>query len=816
MKRLICLLLCAAFLLLLSALADAQEDGVWASGNDNEYYYHATQNCRLARNYGALTRQALSDIGDLTPCPVCVEDAAQDADITCFERGGTLVIRIPDACIRETMFGASEPAEVPDSLLRVNENALDDIARLIHGADYCRWAEAALPGTRQRFEALIPDLDAEKTDALLMSRRHIGTDWVLVVRPSAQDQDAARAGEYALPMALYSADLIVANYDAGSVVSQGEGSRRWSGDVRLSPKSSGGEITYRNQDDYGNAYRTYVVTDDGINVAVLHGAYYEDYDIPRGDLVFLNQRTPLEGYVDGRDIVFICALTDGEVRALKDNMGFGLSKYSRDEETGQAPVADHPPVTSVTLPNGTVATMDQAEYPVGTGFVSFTLTRPEGGIAYYTNEIGIEQLRDGTWRHKGSVDAYVDGDPSRAHSGHFCDRVTLALPLKDVGALEPGLYRLMAGQMYDERSLEFRVTEDAPKPSMPERRVFGGKGLIVMPHEVSHANAETYNSCMDDTRVYEGGSRTTLLAGDTVFELRGVDESWGWGICSAYNLFAWPEGHPEKAWQILANFDHSEVTMYDAGDGLLLRDDFGSVWRCDYDGGNLKELYTARDDGYIADLIPVGGGVYIIDHAGVYYAALDDFVPKRVYDLKRGILNGTSGSGFAVYAEGLLILADKTGIFALDTLHPNADGTLPANWLTSEYDDNSGQNGLGYIVLGGRLYTWSESKKAMVSMNLDGTDVREVSKERYWFNSVTSTGCVLALSGTKAGFWGDDRTDAALFFPNDPERPTFDPDHSKKHVIEEDAFDYVLGDYYYHRDGDDNETRVPLEEIEKE
>ena len=104
----------------------------------------------------------------------------------------------------------------------------------------------------------------------------------------------------------------------------------------------------------------------------------------------------------------------------------------------------------------------------------------------------------------------------------------------------------------------------------------------------------------------------------------------------------------------------------------------------------------------------------------------------------------------------------------------------------------------------------------MVSMNLDGTDVREVSKERYWFNSVTSTGCVLALSGTVAGFMGDDRTDAALFFPNDPERPTFDPDHSKKHVIEEDAFDYVLGDYYYHRDGDDNETRVPLEEIEKE
>ena len=31
--------------------------------------------------------------------------------------------------------------------------------------------------------------------------------------------------------------------------------------------------------------------------------------------------------------------------------------------------------------------------------------------------------------------------------------------------------------------------------------------------------------------------------------------------------------------------------------------------------------------------------------------------------------------------------------------------------------------------------------------------------------------------------------------------------------IEPDAFDFVLGDYYYHRDGEDNETRVLLREL---
>ena len=77
MKRLVCLLLCMAMLPTLSAMAEAPDD-VWVSGYDYQYYYHSVENCRLARNSGALTRQALSDIGDLTPCPVCVEEYFRD------------------------------------------------------------------------------------------------------------------------------------------------------------------------------------------------------------------------------------------------------------------------------------------------------------------------------------------------------------------------------------------------------------------------------------------------------------------------------------------------------------------------------------------------------------------------------------------------------------------------------------------------------------------------------------------------------------------------------------------------------------------
>lgn len=828
MKRMASILLCAAMFLGIHASAEAAGGGVWVSGYASQYYYHAAQNCRLARHSGELTRRALSEAGDLSPCPVCCPDetdytgfdGVETGPLECFERGGTLVIRLSDYAIRARMSGASEPAQVPEALLHENANAADDVARLIHGKAYADWADSALPGTEYATEALIPDVDADRTDALLMSRRHIGAAWVLVVRPGEADRAALKnGGYYHLPMVFYRADLIVRNYDAGPIISQGEGSARWAGDVALLPEASSGEVVFRDDEDW-TGLQTYVVRDGGVSVGVFRGDWYGDGYTNCGTLDYLGQVTPLEGYPDEerKRMVYVCALTDGEVKALEERMGLTLYGEAADwrDDLPAAPAADAEPVASVTLPDGTVAAMDQAEYPVGTGFVSYTLTRPEGGIAWYNNAVDLDAIRDGAWTSIDGIAAYADGDPERGHSGYFCDRVTLTVPLKDVGALEPGLYALTFAEtdweVADaESQLEFRVAEDAPAPKEAEKRTFGGEGLIVMPHDAPGADAETYNSCTGGTRVYEGGRRTAVLAGDTVFDLRGVDESWGWGVCSAYSLFAYPEGHPEQARQIMANFDHPETTMFDLGDGLLLYDDGGGVYRCDYDGGNLTELYRVKDD-TIYGLVPVAGGVYLIQDSSVWYAALDGFDPKPIYEAERDIRDGDS----AIYAGEKLILADETGIFALDVSRPNADGTLPAHYLTDEYDDDSGMNGLGYIALGGRLYYWSEREKAMMSVKLDGADRQMVSRERYWFNSVTSGGCVLALSGTQEGFMGDERTAAALYFPPDPQNPTFDPDHSKKHAIDEDSYCYVLGDWYYHRDADGNETRTPLRELTAE
>ena len=788
-----------------------------------ENYFHATDRCPLVSEDSVQRQRVFAEVQKKKPCPICWEDGEkylgidgmEGEPLECFVRGGTLVLRISDWAIAARMSGASEPAAVPENLLRENNKADDDIARLVHGEAYVAWAESAAPGTEQALTAYIPDLDAERTDALLMSRRHIGAAWVLVIRPNEKDRASLKKeAYYHLPMVLWRADLRVSTYDAGSLIAQGEGSARWAGDVALLPQASAGEIVYKDEENW-TGFGTYVVADAGINTAVFRDAN-GDGKSGLGELEYLRQRTPLASYADGGDRVYICPLTDGEVKALGDKQGFDLWTFYEDDEAEQATVSpDHAPMTSIALPDGTVAAMDQAEYPVGTGFVSLTLTRPNGGIAYYNNQIDLAAVRDGQWTSIGGfLPAYADGDPERDHSGYFCDHVTLTVPLQKAGALAEGLYQLAISDMGWERgnesfALEFRVTADAPAPALPPKREFGGEGLIVMPHTPPHADAAAYNSCTDNTRVEEFG-RTRVLAGDMVFELRGVDESWGWGFCSAYNLFAYPEGHPEQARQLLANFDHSEVTLYDAGDGLLLCEELGGVWRCDYDGGNLVELGNV---GHVPnDLLPVGDGLYIVQSTEILYTALADFDPLVVYETVDGIENNRDGAGYAVWAEGQMFIVDS-GIVALDALYPNPDGTLPANWLTNEYDDDSGANGYGYLVLNGRLYTWDGERGAMISMNLDGTDIREVSRERYWFHSATPDGCVLALSGTQEGMFGDDRTAGALFFPPDPANPTFDPDHSERHAIDPDAFDFVLGDYYYHRDAEENETRVLLSDL---
>ena len=83
-------------------------------------------------------------------------------------------------------------------------------------------------------------------------------------------------------------------------------------------------------------------------------------------------------------------------------------------------------------------------------------------------------------------------------------------------------------------------------------------------------------------------------------------------------------------------------------------------------------------------------------------------------------------------------------------------------------------------------------------------------------STIVTGGVVLALWGSKGGMFGDECADAALFFPIDPEHPTFDPEHCVKRAVEADCYDFVMGDWLYHRDAEENETRQLLAEVGQE
>ena len=798
-------LLCTALAMLLCAAT--AEGTIYV--DDASHCWHSTRSCALARNLREISKSA-ADYPDweVRPCAACVPDETAYSGIEAWERGGTVVIRVPDSYLRQQMEPGGWEATASDALIHEADTEDGDIARLLHGRDYLDYLENAREGQIYTTEAYIPDC---MPDGLLMNRRHIGAAWYLTVRPSAPYD----GGSFELPFYIYRDRLEITRWPAGATLSQA-GGPMGEDDLTITPKKSGGKLAFKSDDDFAADAQFYVVRDDGVNILVVREKHFDpDYSLTRR-VDYCHAQFTLQGYADGEDAVYCGVISDSELAAMRDGMVMTLNVAAGGTVAGEAAPQDalqpdYAPASAATLPDGTRAAMDQPEYPVGTAFVSVTLTRPAGGIAGFGCEASLERLQNGSWTPVGDVSlrGRIDGDPNREHDGWFCDAAHLVYPTTPFGALREGLYRLLIDDVYMEEDevrtwLEFRVREGAPTPAMPAPAAHAPQAFASLHHATPHDDPAHYNSCTDNSVVRFDSTHTRLLSEGTMYELLGIDESWGWGIGSHYSLFAWPEGHPEQARLLAEEIDHGDVRMYDAGDGLLLVDNNGCFYRCDYEGGGFVELgrpFAGRGGGeeavYINDLLPVGDGIYMANDDGVWYTKLDNLAPERVYRAQDRLWNGDEGTGYLVYVDGTLLAADG-GIVAVDTLgQRGTDGLYPARRLTEGYDSDDGDSGFGYIALNGRLYCWSESEKATVSVALDGGDLKKVSDEHFWFHQVTPGGVVLALTGSQEGMFGDTRTAGAFYYPNDPANPAFDPDHSKKRDIAPDSYDYIQGDWLY-------------------
>lgn len=822
MKRLI--LLSVA---LLALLCRARAEGTIWVDDDTSDRWHATPRCALASPNALENRGGAT--GEYHACPACVQDAADYPGVECWSRGGTLVVRVPDRWIGDELAAGAAAGEVPDALVHLGGSDDEDLARLVHGQAYADLVDAMEPGATLSAGAVLPEYAG---DGLLMSCRHLGAAWVLAVRP------AGGVGEgLALPLRLWRVGLSVRAYAAGVLLSAGSAECR-TVELPLTPEPSSGEVVWRIDDGMMGEAQT-VIRDGDVYTLVLRDHDYnpDDPDAPglSRHARFLRERFALNGYADGGDGVFVVALTGGEDAALQKKLAFDtnvapLWRTDNGQPATEAQTApDYAPASSATLPDGTVAELTSDTWPAGTPFIAWTLTRPGGGVARFWHQLPLQWLHDGMWYPVGDVNLWgrVDGDENQVRPGWFCDRVNQVWPIS-FGALREGLYRVLADSTwlddedrYEETWLEFRVADGAPQPALPAPAIHRAPDFDLPAHATPHDDAAAYNSCADTTRARLSGAGWRLLAGDVVYELRGIDDSWGWGILTHNSLFAYPAGQPERAALLVEDIDRSDMKLFDLGDGLLLIDNDNGFWRCDPDGGSLRELGRAfsgedalyyggdglaGDEGaaFIYDALPVGDSVFLATGDGIWVTGLDPVRPRLVYRAKRGIQNG-EGSGCMVYAEGKLFVADG-GIVALDAAHPGMDGMLPARRLTDAYDPRDGDCGLGYIVLNGRLYAWSDAKKATVSMDLDGGDLQIVSKEHFWFSGVAPDGTVLALTGSTEGLFGFERTGAAFYFPPDPEDPAFDPDHCEKRDIAPNDYDYFLGDWIVHTDAGGGET----------
>lgn len=828
MRKLTLLLLVCA-LIGLPGVARA-EGAIWVD-DDVTNRFHATDRCALAAGNPLENRGGPTS--EYFPCQACVADETEYAGVACWARGGTAIVRLPDAWIEAALSEDAAPGEVPDALIHGGGSEDADLARLVHGRAYVDLLAALDAGSTQAATAFVPEYVGGD---LLMSCRHLGAAWYLAVRPEGGTDG------FALPLRLWRADLEVEPHPAG-VTLRAAGAICRELEAPLTPVPSSGEVTLRWEDGDYSGLDLYVVRDGDVNALVVRMKYCDPDDPDDPGLnrlaAYVRDQFALNGYMDGEDGVFVAAVTDGEVNMLRQKVFLDMNaapvwRTDFPEPAAAAQLAgDYTPVSETVLPDGTLARLTAAAYPVGTPFVACELTRPEGGIADFWNRARLQWLHGGAWHPVGdsTLRGRVDGDADRAHPGWFCDRVNLVWPIEGFGALREGLYRISVDSTEDPETgetvdtwLEFRVRSGAPQPSLPAPTIHRAPDFDLPVHAAPHADPSTYNSCADTSRarLADGGWR--LLAGDVVYELRGVDESWGWEILSRYSLFAYPAGQPERAALLIDGFDPSDVALYDLGDGLLLIDNGNGFWHCDLDGGNLREIGRAfaadgalsyggaglavsaaedADGAFILDALPVGDAVYLATEKGIWVTGLDEIRPRLVYQAKQGILNGEAGR--MVYAGGRLFVADG-GIVAVDTARTGADGLMAARRLTDAYDPEDGDCGLGYIALNGRLYYWSAEAAATVSVDLDGGDLQTVSKERFWFSAVSPDGAVLALTGSRPGLFGDERTGAALYLPTDPGRPTFDPDRCEKRSVAPGSYDTLLGGWLVHMDAAGNET----------
>lgn len=261
------------------------------------------------------------------PCPVCMPDEKAYPGIEACARGGTVVVRIPDAELENLLAEGSEPATLPEELLHEGGGADSDLARLLHGQALLD----ALSGGEglTLAHAAVPDPILED-GALLMSRRHLGAAWYLVVRPAEAERAAIEAGgPLHLNLDVYGVDLEIQRWWYGCALTGARNARRAEAAIEVTPKPSANRVVNEN-DDAWDEVATTVYLDRDVYTLVIH----DDEPLANDDFLRWNATggayTRLRGYRSGKIGVYCMVLSESELETYEYTLGSALDEFIRD------------------------------------------------------------------------------------------------------------------------------------------------------------------------------------------------------------------------------------------------------------------------------------------------------------------------------------------------------------------------------------------------------------------------------------------------------------------------------------------------------
>ena len=309
LKCLAILMLAAAVALCAAAPAE-EADAYWAGFFD--YYYHSAKDCALAGTVSPIDQET-AIAQDKYLCPVCADDSRKYSGVDAAVRGGTLVVRVPDAWMASRP--ASETGDNPDWDTRKFEGsaAAEALAELLHGADYraaLAQADGGLPVAR------VPDIFPD-AGGFMMNRRHIGGAWYLTYRPGADIRKALEK-QKKLDVALrFTVYTLTRRGDALTAFGGG----LWADEAfTLKPERSKNEVMLKRDATQDGAPQLAVYDDMGACICVLHQQPALQSCLAGASLRIdgVDCGIRMTGYADGEEGIYCCVLTDAEFNALEN------------------------------------------------------------------------------------------------------------------------------------------------------------------------------------------------------------------------------------------------------------------------------------------------------------------------------------------------------------------------------------------------------------------------------------------------------------------------------------------------------------------